>query len=329
MNKNIKLFTGIGIGVILLFIIYSLWIICKPKPLELQGEVDATQVKAGSKLAGRIDSLYVHKGDDVHKGQLLFTLKSPEIEARLAQAVAGLKGAQAQNTKAISGVQTEDIQTALDNYLKAQAASELAQKTYDRVNNLFIDGVVPAQKKDEAETQLKAAHETENAAKSQWDKAKNGTRAEDKDAANALVAHAQAVIDEVKSYLDETNIYSPIDGEISNIIAESGELVSSGYPVITLVNLNDSWVTFNIREDLMASIRKGSEFTATIPALGENQLKLRVSYINVLGSYATWNATKTSGEFDMKTFEIHAVPLKKISGLHPGMSVIVNWKKNK
>lgn len=325
MNKKVKLFAGICIGALLIFIVYSFWIICKPKPLQLQGEVDATEVKIGSKLAGRIDSIYVHKGDDVRKGQLLFTLKSPEIEARLAQAVAGLKGAQAQNIKAATGARYEDIQMALDNYLKAQAASELAQKTFDRVNNLFIDGVVPGQKKDEAETQLKASLETENAAKLQWDKAKNGTRIEDKDAASAMVSHAQAVIDEVRSYLDETNIYAPTDGEISNIVVEPGELVSSGYPVVTLVNLKDSWVTFNIREDLLACIRKGSEFVASIPAIGENKVKLRVSYINALGSYATWNATKTTGEFDMKTFEVHAIPVEKTSGLHPGMSVLVDW----
>lgn len=317
----------IGISIIVIFIIYSTWIIVRPKPLEIQGEVEATQIKVASKLIGRIDSLPVHKGDVVKKGQLLFTLKSPEVEARLEQANAALLGAKAQNSKASAGAQVEDIEAAYNTYLKAQAAYELAQKTFERVNNLYKDGVMPAQKRDEAETNMKAALETANVAKAIWTKAKNGTRIEDKTAASALVARAEGAMNEVESYVKETNIYSPIDGEISNIIAESGELVSAGYPVVTLVKLNDNWITFNLREDLLASIQKGSEFPARFPALGNKEIKLRVSYINVLGSYATWNATKTTGDFDMKTFEVRAVPIGKVEGLRPGMSALVDWKK--
>jgi Multidrug resistance efflux pump len=327
MKRNGYLLAIIGISVIVIFLAYSTWVICRPKPLEVQGEVDATQVKVASKLVGRIDSLAVHKGDIVKKGQLLFTLKSPEIEAKLAQANAALKGAKAQNSKATAGAQAEDIQAAHNTYLKAQAAYELAEKTYQRVNNLYKEGVMPAQKRDEAETNMKASLETANAAKAIWEKAKNGTRIEDKEAASAMVARAEGAIDEVVSYLKETNIYAPIDGEVANIVAESGELVSAGYPVITLVKLDDNWVTFNLREDLMSSIRKGSVFTAKFPALGNKEINLKVSYINVLGSYATWNATKTSGDFDMKTFEVRAVPAEKVDGLRPGMSALVDWRK--
>lgn len=329
MNKKVKLFTTIGIGALLLFIFYSFWMISRPKPLEIQGEVEATEIKVASKLSGRIDGLFVHKGDDVHKGQLLYTIKSPELEARLNQALAGLKGARAQDLKAIEGAQVEDIQTAFDNYLKAESANELAKKTFERINNLYMDSVMPAQKRDEAETQLKAAVETENAAKAQWEKAKHGTRTEDKDAAKAMVDHAEGVLDEVRSYLYETNIYSPIDGEISNIVAESGELVPAGYPIVTEVNLNDNWVTLNLREDLLASIHKGSVLLAVIPALGNKEIRLKISFISALGNFATWNATKTMGDFDMKTFEIHAVPVENISGLRPGMSALIDWRKVK
>ena len=329
MKRKGYLLAGIGISVIVIFLIYSTWMICRPRPLEIQGEVDATQIKVASKLAGRIDSVAVHKGDIVKKGQLLFTLKSPEVEAKLEQANAALKGAKAQNSKATAGAQVEDIEAAYNNYLKAQAASDLGEKTFERINNLYKDGVLPAQKRDEAETQMKAAQETANAAKAIWTKAKKGTRIEDKDAARAMVDRAEGAINEVTSYLKETNIYSPIDGEISNIVAESGEIVSAGYPVVTLVKLNDNWVTFNLREDLLASIRKGSIFAAKFPAFGNKEIQLKVSYINVLGSYATWNATKTSGDFDMKTFEVRAVPVEKMEGLRPGMSAIVDWKKVK
>jgi HlyD family secretion protein len=327
MKKKGSLLAAIGISIIVIFLVYSTWMIVRTKPLEIQGEVEATQVKVASKLVGRIDSLAVHKGDVVKKGQLLFTLKSPEIEARLAQANAALKGAKAQNSKASAGAQAEDIQAAYNNYVKAQAAYELAEKTFQRINNLYKEGVMPAQKRDEAETQSKAALETSKAAQAIWEKAKNGTRSEDKEAARAMVDRAEGAINEVEAYAIETSIYAPIDGEVSNIVAESGEIVSAGYPVITLVKLNDNWITFNLREDLLASIKKGSVFTATFPALGNKKIDLQVSYINVLGSFATWNATKTTGDFDMKTFEIRAVPVKKEEGLRPGMSALVDWRK--
>lgn len=327
--KNGNLLAAIGVAALLIFLIVSTWVISRPKPLEVQGEVEATQIRVASKIPGRIDSLAVHKGDMVKKGQLLFTIKSPEIEAKLLQAKAALKGAKAQSAKALTGAQKEDIQAAYNNYLKAQAASDLAEKTFNRVNNLFKDGVAPAQKRDEAETNYKAALETANAAKAIWEKAKNGSRIEDKEAASAMVDNAQGIISEVTSYYNETHIYAPADGEVSNIIAESGEIVAAGYPVVTIVLPEDNWITFNLREDLLAKIDKGSEFNASFPALGGKDIKLKVTYINVLGSFATWNATKTSGDFDMKTFEVHAVPVEKTTGLRPGMSALVDWKKVK
>jgi HlyD family secretion protein len=327
INKKGNFFAAIGILALIVFLIVITWILSSPRPMEVQGEVDAIQIKVASKLIARIDSLSIHKGDAVKKGQLLFTLKSPEIEAKLEQAKAALKGAEAQNLKAQTGAQIEDIQAAYDTYLKAQAASELAEITFQRVNNLYNEGVLPAQKRDEAETNYKAARETASAAKAIWEKAKKGTRIEDKYAAKALVDRAEGAINEVESYLNETSIYAPIDGEIANIIAERGELVAAGYPIVTIVDLNDVWVTFNLREDLLASIKKGSEFNAIFPALGNREIRLKVSYINCLGSFATWNATKTTGDFDMKTFEVHAKPVAKVEGLRPGMSALVNWKK--
>ena len=138
---------------------------------------------------------------------------------------------------------------------------------------------------------------------------------------------AEGAIREVESFINETAIYAPADGEVSNIIAESGELVAAGYPVVTLVKLDDSWITFNLREDMLAFIHMGSTFTAKFPALGNKEILLKVTYINVLGSFATWNATKTTGDFDMKTFEVHAMPVNKVEGLRPGMSALVDWKK--
>ncbi|MDP4267732.1 MAG: efflux RND transporter periplasmic adaptor subunit [Bacteroidota bacterium] len=325
MNRKGIFLASIGILALVIFLIYSTWIISRPKPLEVQGEVDATEIKVASKLIGRIDSMCVHKGDFVRKGQLLFTIKCPEIEAKMKQAHAALKGAESQSNKAANGAQAEDIQAAYDTYLKAEAAAEFAKVTFNRVNNLYKEGVLPAQKRDEAETQYKAASETANAAKEMWEKAKKGTRIEDKEAARALVTKAEGAIDEVESYINETNIYAPIDGEVADIVGEAGEIVSAGYPVVTIVNLKDRWITFNLREDLISSIKMGTVFNAKFPALGNKEVKLKVSYIHALGNFATWNATKTSGSFDMKTFEVHAVPVENIDGLRPGMSAIVDW----
>ncbi len=326
MNKKGIISAIAGIVVLLSLLTWSVIVINRPRSVEVQGEVDATQVKVASKIVGRLDSLPVHKGDAVKQGQLLFTLKSPEIGAKMDQANAALLGARAQNEKAITGAEAEDIEAARNMYMKALAASQLALKTFDRINNLYKDGVVPAQKKDEAETQLKAAEETANAAKEIWNKAKKGTRIEDRDAAKAMVSRAEGALEEVRSYLSETSITSPMDGEVSDIVAESGELVSAGYPVVTIVNLSDCWVTFNLREDLLASIRTGSVFNARVPALGDKEIRLKITYIHPLGNYATWNATKTSGDFDMKTFEVHARPEQAVEGLRPGMSVLVNWE---
>ena len=327
MNKTKTIIAGVAFAAIILFFVYTGWILSKAVPLQIQGEVEATQFKVASKLIGRIDSLPVHKGETINKGDLLFTVSSPEVEAKLQQAFAAKLAAQAQKSKAYNGARSEDIQAAYNVYLKAEAATEFANKTFKRIDNLFQDGVVPAQKRDEIETKMKVAQESAKAAKAIWEKAQKGARMEDKKAAGALVQRAEAVIQEVSSYLGEMNILSPADGEIANIIAERGELIPAGYPVVTSVDLKDVWVTFNIREDLLAKVRKGSILPATFPAMGDKTIKLKISYINVLGDYANWNATKTRGDFDMKTFEVHARPVEKIEGLRPGMSALVNWDK--
>jgi len=187
--------------------------------------------------------------------------------------------------------------------------------------------VVAEQKKDEAESQMKAGRETADAARAIWEKAVKGARYEDKQSARELVNQAEGGIAEVTAYQAETLVKAPANGEIANIVSEVGELVPTGYPVITLIDMADSWATLYIREDLMANIRMGSSIKATIPALGDEEHLLKVIYISAMADFATWTSTKTSGGFDMKSFEIHAVPVAPIEGLRPGMSVLVNWKQ--
>jgi HlyD family secretion protein len=329
MKKSRNYIIASAIVILILFIGYTIWILSKPIPMEIQGEVDATQIKVASKLVGRIDSLAVHKGQDIQKGELLFVLNSPELEAKKMQASAAKSAAEAQQDKAENGAQSEDIQAAYNTWQKANAAAEYAKKSYTRINNLYKEGVVAEQKKDEVEMQMKAATQTAKAAKSIYEKAEKGARYEDKNTAGALVRQADGVLTEVNSYLSETQIYAPINGEISNILSERGELVPAGYPIITIVDLKDVWVVFNLTEELLADIKKGDIIPARFPALQMKEINLKVTYIKALGAYATHTATKTSGDFDMKTFEVHAVPVEKIEGLRPGMSALVNWDQVK
>lgn len=329
MNKTRNFIIGLFFTALLIFLLYTTWLITRPLPLEVQGEIEATQFRVASKIPGRIDSIAVKKGQQVAKGDFLFSISSPEIDAKLLQVTAQRNAAQAQSLKAQNGAQAEDIQAAYNVYLKVEAAARLYEKTFTRVENLYNDGVVSEQKKDEAETQSKAGRETANAAKAQWEKAVKGVRFEDKRSAQELVNQAEGGIAEVEAYLVETQAKAPAWGEVANIVSEIGELVPTGYPVITLVDLADSWATLYIREDLMADIRMGTEIKTTIPALGNKEVSLKVNYISPLADFATWTATKTSGGFDMKSFEIHAVPVSPIEGLRPGMSVLVNWKQFK
>lgn len=327
MKKSRNYIIAISIITLLGFIGYTIYILSKPRPIEIQGEVDATQIKVASKIRGRIDSLAVFKGEDINKNDLLFTINSPELQAKKLQASAVILAAESQQEKAENGAQSEDIQAAFNVWQKAKAASDYAKKTFKRIKNLYEDGVVSEQRKDEVEMQTKIATETAKAAKAIYEKAQKGARYEDKKAAGALVKQAEGVLSELNSYLNETEIHAPINGEISNILAERGELIPAGYPIITIVDLNDVWIVFNLTEDLLSDIKKGDIIPARFPALKMKELALKVTYINALGNYATHTATKTSGDFDMKTFEVHARPVEKTEGLRPGMTALVNWSK--
>jgi len=325
-NKK-RLTTIVVLVAITAFIVYTFILLLKKEPLILQGEVEATQVKISSKIPGRIEKIAVTRGQQVMKGDLIFTIESPEIDAKLAQATAVRQAANAQKNKAYNGAQKEDILAAYSTYIKAEAAAQLADKTYTRVQNLFNDGVVPEQKRDEAETQMKAARETSIAAQAIWEKAKNGARYEDKEAANALVQQADAIISEVEAYIGETSINAISSGEVSGINIQQGELVPTGFPVVTIYDLSDIWVTLFVREDLLSNFQMGKVFKASIPGMDKKEFDFKVNYVSPAGDFARWNATKTSGDFDLKSFQIEARPVTKIEGLRPGMTAIVTIPK--
>ncbi|MBC8593252.1 efflux RND transporter periplasmic adaptor subunit [Oscillospiraceae bacterium N12] len=321
-NSNMLLAFLTLTGVIALVAVVGFFMLRKG-PEIIQGQAEVDEYRVSSKVPGRILEFRVKEGQTVQKGDTLALLEAPDIAAKMEQARAAEAAAQAQNEKAIKGARQEQIQAAYEMWQKAQAAVEIAEKSYKRVKNLFDQGVMPAQKLDEVTAQRNAAIATEKAAKAQYTMAKNGAEREDKLAAAALVDRAKGAVAEVESYLKETFLIAQAGGEVSEIFPKVGELVGTGAPIMNIAILKDMWVTFNVREDLLKNLTMGAEFDAIVPALDNKTIRLKVDYMKDLGTYAAWKATKTTGQFDLKTFEVRARPLEKVEGLRPGMSVII------
>lgn len=302
---------------------YSFHQAYQPQPIRLQGQIESQQYSISSKVAGRIDKVLVRKGDTIKQGDLIFTIHSPEIEAKLDQAIAGQKAAGALAMEAESGARVEQIQAAKDQWLKAQAAAKLMEKTYARVNNLYKEGVVAEQKRDEAKTQWDAAKYTESAALQMYKMAQDGARQETKLAAAEKARMAAGAVAEVEAYAQDTTITSWFDGEISQVLLQSGELAPQGFPVATVIDTNDSWAVLNVREDLLKHFDKGSIFSAYLPAMDKN-FDFKVTHIAVMGDFATWRSTDSSQGFDMRTFEVEARPTESVPNLRMGMSLVVN-----
>lgn len=313
-------------AVILLSVALISWYLTKRSPMLIQGTVECTTYKASSKVPGRIGAMKVAEGDRVEKGQLLYVLSTPELDAKLAQAEAVKSAAAALDAAAVAGARIQQIEAALNMWEKAQAGLELARKTYERVKNLYDQGVVPTQKLDEATANYEAMKATAQAAKAQYDLAVDGARKEDKEAAAARVRQAEGAVSEVESYISDAMVYSPVTGEVSTIVAQQGELVGSGYPVVAILDMSDLWVTFNVKETLLPKIKVGTRMTAYVPAL-DRDVELEVSYIAVQADFATWAATRTQGGFDIRTFAVKARPTGDAGQLRPGMSVLVDWDK--
>lgn len=327
-NKN-NLLAGLAglLGVIVIVSLIGLYA-ARPEPLIIQGEVEAKEYRVSGKIPGRINNIFAEEGSTVAKGDTLALIFSPELNAKLDQAMAARDAAQAQNRKAIKGTRPEQIMGAFEMWQKAEVGADIASKSYERVQRLFDKGVIPAQKRDEAEAQHKAAAATAKAAKSQYEMAMNGAEKEDREAALALVNRANGAIKEVESYLDETCIVAPSSGEVSEIFPEEGDLVGTGAPIMSITDLSQMWFTFSVREDLLRGLTAGTTVKVVIPALGEESFEAKVTFMKAMASYATWRSTKVSGGFDAKTFELRAVPVAPIKGLRPGMTVIIKTELN-
>ena len=308
--------TVVGIGI---------WLAWRPQAAQVQGIVDAREYRVASKVTGRLAEVLVAEGEKVTAGQLLARIDSPEVLAKQAQADAAVQAAQSQADKAETGARPTDIAAAQAQWRRAAAASDLARVTFERINRLANEGVVAGQKRDEARTNMVAAREAERAARSQYDAALSGVRVEDRRAAAAQAAQARGAAAEVAAARSETQIIAPANGEVGRRLAQPGEIVSAGYPVLLLTEAQAPWVTVTLREDELQGVRVGSQFAGSVPALSQQGIAFKVSFIAPAGDYATWRATRQSEGFDVKGFEVRLVPIKPVAGLRPGMSVLFNW----
>ncbi|MBQ3642757.1 HlyD family secretion protein [bacterium] len=311
---NIKQKIGLCIFIILI-IICSVFAYREANMQILQGEVEVKTVDLSSKVAGRVEKINFKEGDRVKSGDVIIELETPEIEAKMEQANAALQMSLSQQQKVNNGARNEQI-------AMAKASMEVAKKTYDRLSRLHNEGVIPTQKLDEAYAKYIAAKE-------QYNMLVTGSRIEDKLSAQALVEKAKGANSEVEAFLKENKITAVSDGIITEIMPEEGELVGAGFPLVSIIDDNDSWVTFNLREDLLPKIKVGTEFKVKIPAIGKEAVNVKVTYISALGNFANWRATKARGDFDMKTFEVRAVPTENVEGLRAGMSAVFDYKKLK
>jgi HlyD family secretion protein len=324
MNKLTKLaFSTITLIAVVAFIAYGLWLANEPVSVPLQGQFEANTLNITSKITARIAAQHVREGDAVSLGTLLVTLDSPELRAKQAQVAAVSSAAQAKLSLVNAGARDEDIRAAEAAWRRAAVATELADKTFKRLHALYLEKLISQQRNDEAEANLAAAQAAERAVRAQYDSALHGARNQDKQAAGAMANQAAGQVAEVEAAAADTKLLAPLAAEVDKLVLHVGELAPAGFPIMTLVDLKDTWATFNIREDDLAGIHVGSEFDGNVPALGGQRVKLKVYYISPKGDFATWRPTRLSGGYDVKTFEVRARPVAPVEGLRPGMSVLV------
>ena len=320
-HKNIML-AVLGFAAVVMIVAVIGLLAIDRDPDMIQGQVEVSEYRVSSKVPGRILELRVKEGDYVKAGDTLAILDAPEVRAKMEQAQSAENAAAALELKAQNGARKEQIQGAFSVLQQAKAGFEIAEKSYNRVQRLFDEGVMSAQKRDEAFASYKAIEAQMKAAQSQYDMAVNGARMEDKMAASAQVGRAKGAVQEVNSYIHETVQIAQKEGEVTDIYPKVGELVGTGSPIMSIAMMDDMWGSFNIREDQLNGMQVGTEFMAFVPAFNK-EVKMKVYHLKDQGSFAVWKATKANGQYDLKTFEVKARPVEKMEGLRPGMSLVI------
>lgn len=318
-----KILTLLVLVAVAALIVFGLWQAGKPAPLQFQGQLEADQIAVAPKVTGRVMKVLVIEGQVVVAGARLIEMDAPEIEAKAVQAGAVRDAAQAINDKAQGGARKEEIRMAQLNAQRAKIGADLAETSFRRVDGLARDGLIAAQKRDEAEANWRANADLARAADAQYQMALAGARVEDKAAAAAQLRQAGGAVAEVGVALKETQLASPVAGEVTKVNAKVGELSPAGVPVVTISQLGTVWAVVNVREDLLPRFQKGQHFTAAVPALRLKDAEFEVYALAAQPDFATWRASPGGTTFDAKTFEIKARPVKPLVGARPGMSVVI------
>jgi len=318
-----KLVPVLVVLAVAVFLIYGLYLANREVKAPLQGQIDARYIDVSPKILGRVAKLQVREGDEVQPGTPLVVLDSPEVQAKVYQAQSALAAASARQQLLDDGIRREDVRTAESTWQRAVSSADLAQKTFKRMNALYAQGLISQQRIDEVETAFQSATQAADAARAQYELTMNGFRREERAAAAAVTRGAGFAVDEVDALAADISLKSPISAEVDKVILQQGELAPPGFPIMTLVNLNDVWAVFNLREDELAAVKIGTAITGKVPALGGRAVKFAIYYISPKGEYATWRATRQSSGYDIKTFEVRARPVEKVDGLRPGMSVLI------
>jgi HlyD family secretion protein len=305
----------------------SIYYLVRGQPLLVQGEVDATRFDIAARVDGRVGDVPVVRGQNVAADAVLVRIDNPETIAKHEQAVAAKVVADAQLANINVGTRPEVIaarKAALD---RAQAGLVLAQQTYERVRQLAERGNAPQARLDQATDALHESGRAVDQAKSAHDQALNGYTREEREIAAANVGKALADIKAVQSIIDQMVVYAPVASQVYQRNVEPGEFVSPGVPLVTLIDLNDLWIRFDLREDLVRTLKVGDRFDVRVPALGDRSITVEVKLIATKGEYGSWRATRATGDFDLRTFAIRAYPVDKVPELRPGMSAYLDWRR--
>ena len=323
-KKDRALLAAIGVFAVAMAMIAVLGLVLvKPPKATTQGQADCDQVRVSGKLPGRVERIFVTEGQMVHRGDTIAQVHSSTADAQLYQAQQMANAAASQTQKVDAGTRDEIKKSAYNVWQQAIAAETITQKTYQRMQSLYELGVISEQKRDEAKAAADAAAAQVKAAKSQYDMAVNGAQSQDKAASRSMANAARGTVMEVQSLLEDQYLLAPCDGEVAQVYPQEGELVAMGAPVVSIAKMDDMWVSFSVREEMLKDLPNGKVITTDIPALGLTDVKMRVFYVHDMGTYAVWQATKAYGQYDSKTFEVKARPERRIENFRPGMSVIL------
>lgn len=325
LSKPIKYLLLAAIPVLLAVIAFGLWKSYHPTTLELQGQVEAETIQVATKVPSRIEEIYVKEGQHVKKGQILVRLYSPEVETKKQQATAALQSALALQSTVDRGSQEENIASLYANWQALKAQQNLARVSFQRGENLFKEGVISRQRRDELYAASQSAAQMTEAAYQQYLRANRGSTPQQKTSADAQVEIARAALEEANSLVAETKLLAPIDGTVSKTYGEVSELVATAVPVVSLIK-DDMRVSLNIREDQYAPFQHMTTIEGYIPAL-DKKSEFRIQNISAEGEFATIKTTRQTGGYDIRSFKVHLVPVPAIPGLKVGMSVLFKLKE--